>query len=246
MKRGTESGVTLMEVLVAMTLLSLLSVGILFAMRIGLSSMERANNRFTSNRLVLGVERAITAQIAGYMPVRADCRVSPEGPVQTVPFFQGERQTMRFVSTYSLNQAWRSTPHILEFQVIPGEGGQGVRLVVNELVYSGPISAGRLCLGRSMDPLSARLATIFRPVETGSQSFVLADKLASCSFAFREERQPPLTPIWLPRWSGDRSPSAVRIDMMPLALDPGKLQIPSIVAPLHADRDPLGRYGDRM
>ena len=43
------------------------------------------------------------------------------GPI--IQFFQGEAQSMRFVSTYSLQQAWRGLPQILEFLVIPREDG---------------------------------------------------------------------------------------------------------------------------
>jgi hypothetical protein len=56
-----------------MTLLSLLSVGVLFGLRIGLNAMERTNDRLMTNRRVLGVERVLTQQIAGFIPVMADC-----------------------------------------------------------------------------------------------------------------------------------------------------------------------------
>ena len=54
---------------------------------------------------------------------------------------------MRFVSSYSLQQGARGLPRILEFQVIRGEEGKGVRLVVNEQPYTGPRSAGFFVLG---------------------------------------------------------------------------------------------------
>ncbi len=63
-------GVTLIELLVAMTLLSLLSVGVLFGLRIGLNAMDRTNDRLMTNRRVLGVERVSDA---------ADCRLHPCG-----------------------------------------------------------------------------------------------------------------------------------------------------------------------
>ncbi len=241
-----NSGVTLMELLVAMTLLSLLSVGILFAMRIGLTAMERSKSRFMTNRRVLGVERILTEQIAGFVPSKADCRSNPDGPPQRLPFFQGEPGTMRFVSTYSLQDAWRGHPRIVEFQVIPGEEGRGVRLVVNELAYSGPLSTGVLCVGQAMDQLTGRPAVIFRPVQIGLASFVLADKLAHCRFEFREDRELPLPPIWHQRWTGFRTPAAVRIDMTPLEPDPSRLQVPSIVAPFRPNRDPVLPYGEVM
>ena len=69
MKRGSRAGLTLMEVLVAVTLLSLLSVGMLFAIRIALNAMQKTNHRLTSNRRVLSSQRILEQQIAGLVPV---------------------------------------------------------------------------------------------------------------------------------------------------------------------------------
>lgn len=233
-----------MELLVAITLFGLLSVGILFAFRTGLTAMSRTNNRLLSNRRVLGVERILERQIAGFIPTKADCRMSPEAPPQRLPFFQGEPQTMRFLSSFSLNEASRGYPRILEYQVIPGENGEGVRLIVNEHLYAGPTSTGRLCLGMRPDPLSATNVIMFQPVAVGPASFVLADKLSHCQFAYREERDPPAPAIWRTRWVKDSTPSAVRIDMAPLVRDPAKLQIPPIVAPFRVDRHPMQNLTD--
>ena len=217
-------GITLMELLVSISLLSLLSVGILFAFRIGLNAMTKTNGRLMSNRRVLGVERILEQQIAGFVPTKADCRK------QQVPFFQGEAQTMRFVSTYSLQEATRGYPRILEFQVIPGDQGRGVRLIVNEHLYSGPLSTGRFCVDA--------------PVEIGPDSFVLADKLAECRFSYREEFEPPQRPVWHMKWTKDFTPPAVRIDMVPLEPDPAKLHVSSIIAPFRVDRHAMMNYLD--
>jgi prepilin-type N-terminal cleavage/methylation domain-containing protein len=239
-------GITLMELLVAITLFSLLSVGILYAFRIGLNAMTNTNSRLMSNRRVLGAERILAQQIAGFMPTRADCRVGPQGPQQQLPFFQGEPQTMRFVSTYSLQEALRGYPRILEFQVMPGAEGRGVRLVVNEHLYTGPLSTGRLCAGVLPDPATGATAILFQPVAIGPGSFVLADKLAHCSFGYREEVDAGGTQqaIWRPRWIKDIPPLAVRIDMAPLEHNPGRLQVSSMVAPIHVNRSPLVGYSD--
>ena len=55
---------------------------------------------------------------------------------------------MRFVSTYSLQEGSRGTPQILAFTVSSGGSqGNGVRLIVDEYPYSGPLSAGTICSG---------------------------------------------------------------------------------------------------
>jgi hypothetical protein len=239
-RTNRETGVTLMELLVAMMLLSLLSVGVLFGLRIGLNAMDRTNDRLRMNRRVLGVERVLTQQIAGFIPVTADCFVNPQGPPARFPLFQGEAQTMRFVSSYSLNDASRGYPQILEFQVIPGEEGRGVRLVVNEWLFSGPRSAGSACIGVVNTPPQI----LFRPVEIGPASFVLADKLAHCSFFFKEEQELPKPDIWTQRWTRRYAPAAVRIEMSPLSPDPARLEVPSIVAPIHTRRNPDFEYTD--
>ena len=239
-----EAGVTLMELLIAVSLLSMLSVGMMFAMRIGLNAMGRTNERVISNRRVLGVERILTQQIAGFMTATGMCGTGLQTPPSRVAFFQGEPQTMRFVSTFSLQEASRGYPQILEFQVIPGENGRGVRLIVNETLYTGPFSTGAHCLGVVPDPETGTPQVMWRPVAVGAQSFVLADKLAACQFAFKEEKSPTEQDVWHAKWPRDFTPSAVRIDLVPLDPDPSELQVPPFVAPFRVNRHPFYEYGD--
>src|SRR5437764_12675560 len=123
-----------------------------------------------ANRRVASVQRILEAQVTNIMPVTALCNPGGDAAPTRISFFQGELQSMRFVSSFSLHEGDRGLPHILEFQVIPGENGTGVRLVVNELVYSGPRSAGVFCLGT---PPGA-LAPAFRPIDPGPIALALA------------------------------------------------------------------------
>ena len=239
--RRAERGLTLMEVLVAITLLSMLSVGLLVSMQIGLSAFSRTDRKLMDNRRVVGAQRLVEQELEGLMPVVAPCGRSGI----KVGFFQGEAQVMRLVSTFSLQQAWRGQPQILELFVIAGEEGKGVRLVVNEAPYPGPAGAGQLCVGILPDPLTGMSAPQFVPVMAGPGSFVLADKLAYCHFAFLSPGpQPNLPPIWAERWSRPGWPMAVRIDMAPLEPDPSRLQPISVVAPVYVHRSPEIPYAD--
>jgi prepilin-type N-terminal cleavage/methylation domain-containing protein len=244
----SESGVTLMEVLIAVSLLSLLSAGMLTAMRVGLDAMNRSNERLMANRRVAGVERILLEQVAGLMPVMAQCMVEPEAPRVRMPFFQGEPQAMRFVSAYSLEEAWRGLPRVLEYLVIPRDDGVGVRLVVNEMVYTGPLGVGLLCLGRGPNPTLGAVAPRFRPVEAGPHSFVLADRLADCRFSYLEappQGAPPTAPdLWRENWVADAWPLGVRIEMAPLDPDPARLQPVTITASVPLRRHPMIPYGD--
>jgi hypothetical protein len=228
-------GVTLMELLVAVTLLSLLSVGMLFALRIGLNAYSRTQSRLMDNRRVAGAQRILEQELEGLVPVVAPCGAGMESGGTPAAFFQGQPQTMRLVSTFSLQGAWRGQPQILEIFVIPGSDGRGVRLVVNEIPYLGPVTAGRLCAGPGK----------FVPALAGPNSFVLADKLAFCRFAYLA--QPPdlsLPPGWASLFPPPGWPQGVRIEMAPLDPDPSSLQPISMVAPIRIHRSPEIPYGD--
>ncbi len=233
----SQAGVTLLELLISVTLVALLSVGLLFAMRVGFTAMDRSNDRLMSNRRVVSVERILEGQIADIMPVTALC-MSDDGPTARIAFFQGETATMRFVSSYSLHEASRGYPMLLEFHVIPGQNDEGVRLVVNETLYSGPKSAGLTCTGAG----DGNGPPQFRPVQIGANSFVLADKLAFCRLSYREDLPPPDGAHWVILWNKRVLPSAIRIEMASLNPGAAKLQLMTLTIPVHVNRYPLERY----
>ena len=237
LKFAPQAGLTLMEVLIAVSLLSLLSVGMLIAMRVGLSAMAKANARLIDDRRVAGAQRILEQEIAGFMPVKALCGgADTQAPKSSILFFQGEPQSMRFVSTYSVQQAWRGLPQILEFTVLPREDGKGVRLVVNEHVYSGPISAGAFCMGPAR----------FVPIQTGSGSFVLADNLAFCRFAYLAPPAPPLPAArWVPNRILPRWPLGVRVEMAPFQDDAARLRPVTVTQGIRITRSMEIEYVDQ-
>jgi prepilin-type N-terminal cleavage/methylation domain-containing protein len=237
-----RAGVTLLELLLAVTLLGLLSAGILTALHVGVNAMDRANTRLVDNRRMVGVQRVLDSQIAGFIPVMATCLAEGGRPPSVLPFFQGEPQSMRFVSGYSLGEGWRGYAQVLEFQVITGERGEGVRLVVNEHTYAGPLSAGQFCVGTALDETLGVQAPVFRPIAVGPQSFVLADRLAFCRFRYREMRPQPAGERWVDRWILPQWPSAVRIEMAPLEAEAARVPPLSITAPIRVTALPGARY----
>ena len=151
---------------------------------------------------------------------------------------------MRFVSAYSLDEAHRGLPRIVEYKIIPGELNQGVRLVVNELYYNGPYSTGALCTGLGPNPFTQEPTPQFVPIQTGTQSFVLADKLAGARFVFRETLKEPPYERWVPVWSKPMLPSAIRIEMQPSPQQRLRLPLFTITAAVRVTRDPLETYVD--
>ena len=242
--RRNQRGVTLLELLIAVSLMSLLSLGILYSMRVGVNAMEKTNDRFRKNRRVLGVEKALAAQIAGLMPVTIECLGGGGGQGGKAVMFHGDPQSMRFVSSYSLQEGARGYPKLLEFTVIGGEGGVGVRLIVNEIPYTGPFSLRGACIGTQPDPVTGQSAPLFLPIAPRPDSFVLADKLAGVRFVYREERPPPLLERWMPRWVANKLPSAIRIEMIPLEANVASLQVITTTIPVRITANPMLSYAD--
>jgi prepilin-type N-terminal cleavage/methylation domain-containing protein len=245
MRRNPQSGVTLIEILVAVTLLSLLSLGVLIAMRLGLSTMDKTDRRIVSNRRVTGSRRIIESEIGSFLFTRAAYYPQPQAPV-LVPFLEAEPRRMRFLSSYSLADAWRGRPQIVVLQVIPGERNQGVRLVLNETPYTGPDQAGRMITGIEQDPAVPYPIVHFAEVPANAQSFVLADRLAYCRFSYLEAHpQPPLR-VWRPDWVDSLNlPLAIRIEMAPLDTNGPDLHVSTVTLPLGITRRPGTRYADQ-
>jgi prepilin-type N-terminal cleavage/methylation domain-containing protein len=225
---AARSGVTLLELLIAVSLVSLLAVGLLMAMRVGLDAMQKTNQRFASNRRVLGSQRALYQQVSGMIPVLGKCTGTPQ------VFFYGNPQSMRFVSSHSIEEASRGYPRILEYAVLPDELSRGVRLVVRETYFTGPRSLLSFCPNPS-------------PLALPPQQlpwFVLADRLAYCRLAYLVKEAPNRPPEWMPVHRGKFAPVAIRFQMAPLEPDPSHLQMSAMTVPVRLSKDPLRPYED--
>lgn len=243
MKKTSEAGVTLIEILIAVSLLSLLSVGMLVAMRLGFNTMDKTDKRLVADRRVSNSRQIIENEITGFYSTMAYYHRTPL-ETRGLPFLQDEPQTMRFVTAYSIDDGWRGRPRIAALQVIPGEKSEGVRLIVNETVYTGPEQAGQLI--REIEQIPERAAIVhYAPVEAGPQSFVLADRLAYCRFVYLERQNVPPFEVWRPeRLFPQLYPLAVRIEMAPLDPKQNELHISTVTVPFHINGPPGTAYAD--
>lgn len=238
MKRGLQSGLTLIEVLIAVTLVALLSSGMLFAMRAALVALESSGRRIESLRRSTGAQRILQQQIAGFLPVMANCGGSPLQPGgPPVMFFQGLPSVARFVTSYSIEGGARGRPQVVELFVAPRPEG-GVRLLVNEIPYTGPAGAGFLCQPPAPDPATGGFMPVFPPPQPGPRSFVLADRLAACRFSYLEDYG--LGPqTWLNAWTRmDLWPAAIRVEMLPLEPAPGGISAVTVTGLIRQNRLP--------
>jgi prepilin-type N-terminal cleavage/methylation domain-containing protein len=215
----TRRGFTLMELMVSITLVAAIATGMLMAMRGGLLSLNRTQIRLDENRRALGVQRILSLQLGGAMPARTGCRG------QLSPFaFRGTAAALQMVSTYSITEGTRGSPHIVEYQVVPDEGGT-VKLIVNERLYTGPGSTAGFC-------------TDGVTLQGSPRPFVAATRLAYCRFFYFQMNPDTLFRggAWVDAWGNPNLPSAVRIEMAPASPDPVRLPVVAITAPQFTNR----------
>ena len=246
MRHSSRAGVTLIEITIAITLLSLLSLGMAIAIRVGLQAFSKTDAKLMDIRKISGAQNILHQELEGLIPVLAACGAFTVDNGFKVAFFQGEPAALRLVSSFSLQQGWRGEPQVLELFVIPGEDNGGVRLVVNESLYTGYLGAAHFCTGVTADSDTGALLPRFVPVAAGPKSFVLADQLAYCRFSYYYpgnalENKPP---AWVTTWTVKGWPQAIRIEMAPLHPDPSRIQPITVTAPIHIRRDPEKKYED--
>lgn len=241
--RTNEAGVTLIEMLAAVTLVAFIATGMVMVLRVALDGQAKAQGRIASLRKVIGVERIMREQVANLAPVNTLCRAATTGAGSPEILFEGKPHEMRFVTTYTLNEAARSLPRMIEYIVIPGVA-HGVRLVMNEVPYGGPRWLVPVCVGYAESSVNQQMVPQFRPITVTGNSFVLADELASCRFVYRDDHDPKVGPQWVPVWTIKQWPGAVRIELIPYAPNPALLQPSSITIPLPADPKPGVEYHD--
>lgn len=241
-----DAGMTLMEVLIAVTLLSVLSLAMMLAMRLGISALWRTDQRLMDNRRVAGAQRLVEQELQGLIPVMAPCMGSGGEGGPKVAVFSGQMNSLTMVSAYSLQEAWRGRPQMLQFFTIPGEEG-GMRLVVNEVPFTGSKFAGQTCQG--MEPAKegqpGYVARFMAP-QASERSFVLADKLRAVSFQYLTRPEKIDQPgVWVPIWTRAEWPAGIRIVMEPMEPSPARLQPVTVTSPVYVYRTLGVEYADQ-
>lgn len=185
-------GFTLLELLISITIVSLLATIILFGWRIATSAWQRANSRLSQDRTVLASHHLLQQQMASMVPYRA--RTQRGGQEF---FFQGEPQAARFLSLYSLTSRARSGLYLIEYQVTEQPGGTK-QLLLNEIPVTSREELGALITGAEANPRGRVLQ--FAPFERGPQTVVLLDDLEECRFEYYSYR-PPEPGVWTDQWT---------------------------------------------
>jgi hypothetical protein len=102
------------------------------------------------------------------------------------------------------------------------------------------------CLGPGVNPATGVAGSRFLPIQIGPTSFVLADNLAFCRFAYLA---PPLPParnaVWNPVWTQPKWPLGVRVEIAPFEDDASRLRPVTITQRIRVNRSPEIDYVDQ-
>jgi prepilin-type N-terminal cleavage/methylation domain-containing protein len=230
-RQRNQRGVTLLELMIAVTLVAGLSTGMLMAMRTSLMTYEKTAKKLESNRRFVKTQQILSNQIAAVIPAQGSC-LGSEGQTIGVPsFLSGSLDALRLISSYSIAEGARGYPQIVEYQVLSNRRG-GVSLLATEHPYTGPESTTPFC-GSGPAP--------------GGTAYVLAENLAYCRFSYHEpyDQNTYMETPWLALWAmRPLLPAAVRIEMRPAVAETGGLSVLNVTVPIMVDRDPRSVYDD--
>ncbi|MBN2431164.1 MAG: hypothetical protein JXQ27_06790 [Acidobacteria bacterium] len=184
LKQIRINGFTFMELVVAITLVSLIFVLLFTGFNLAIQSLRRGESKIQESEQARGVFELFRRQIASIYPViPEDEAEDAEGgepddsdqplPRQTVaqpmPYFLGSPQKVAFISLFSLRVNAIPGLCFIAYVIEPSETGEGYNLVEYEKQYTG------------INPLSDLAAeqipgTIFR--------YVLLENLVTASFEY--------------------------------------------------------------
>jgi general secretion pathway protein J len=231
--RARQAGFTLVELLIAITLVAAISAGLLTTMRNALLTMEKTQQRLGENRKALGVADLIRRQIGGAMPVKGICGAGEQSGPRDI--FRGNSSALLLVSNESMDEGSRGHPRIALYQVRNNPDGT-VRLEVTEQLFSGPSSTVPYC---DLDPKKFGVPT------NGPAPLVLLDKLAYCRFIYRNLNQSTLFGRdVLEEWVHPYLPYAIRVELETIPGTNARMPVGSITIPLHISKYPGETYFD--
>jgi len=217
---------SLIEILVAISLMGLLATAMVTALTVGAGSWQDARSHLTLDRRIATANEILYAELEGLVPLAARAAGYPRAA-----FFQGEPESMRFVSEYSLTAGRRGGLRIVELQV--SDASRGRRILLNELPYGGPGALAGMITGVDRAAGSGAPRLVFTPIVPRATSLIIADELEACRFSYlRLPRTPAEPALWVPQWDDlIRLPGAVRIEMTPRRGEARLLPV-SITAPV--------------
>ncbi len=208
----SEKGFTLLEMMVAVTLVVLMAVGIWSIFRTTIRAWSRGTEYIDASQRRRNILDMVRKQIASAYPLAAPS--DPSMPVAVNPIFHGTESSLHFISLNSLH-----------FQDSPG------LTLVNYEVTQDPLG-GAYILGESEERY------LWQAVDSESETnppatTLLFGNLAECYFEYRsDDSEEP----WVREWDAQERgqlPEAIAVIMAAVEMD-GITRNHRVIVPIHA------------
>ena len=190
-----QSGFTLLEMIVAVTLVAMMAVGLWAIFRISLRSWSRGTEFMDANQRHRGILNLVRKQMASAYGLSAPA--DPQQPGAGTLIFNGTENGLRFISLNSL--LFQDSPGLTLVSYEVDQDSEGdYALVEKEARY----------LGRMPDEEVS---------PSGSKATPIFEKLSSCLFEYFDPGDANNPAQWVQEWDGQKLhtlPLAVSVTMM--------------------------------
>jgi prepilin-type N-terminal cleavage/methylation domain-containing protein len=220
-----ESGFTLLEVLIAITLLAMIAVGIWTVLNISIQSWTRGTDAIDINQRHRSMLAMAQKQIASIYPLFA--AVSTEPKSRPALIFYGTGNRVRFVSLNSLQFSDNAGLILVSYETDHDADGNTF-LAEKETRY----------FGQSPDESAL----------SGSKSVSIFDNLLNCTFEYYDPGDEEHPAQWVSEWDAgtlNQLPAAIRMTMIAQDSQVGTLNRQMII-PLHAQTNLGGSLTGNM
>jgi prepilin-type N-terminal cleavage/methylation domain-containing protein len=197
LKNSREDGFTLLEIIVAVTLVAMMAVGLWSVLRISINSWKRGTDFIDANQRNRSILDLVKKQMASIYGLMAPVDLASGG--STYPIFAGSEDSVQFISLNSLRFLQNPGLTMVSYDVARDAKG-GLALVEREAQYLG------------MDP--SREGILDRKDDTVLTIF---DNLSSFSFEYFDPGAQDRPPQWMKEWSAKetgRMPTAISMTMV--------------------------------
>jgi general secretion pathway protein J len=197
-RHSLETGFTLLEVLVSVTLIALMAVAISELFSLSMRSWSRGMAFIDTNQRYRSLTGSVQKQIASAYPLFTSQLDSQQSGTTRFPIFIGDESTLQFVSFNSFQFAASPGLTFVKYEFAENSNG-GYSLIETETPYT-----GQLPDDAALE--QARVTNVF-------------DNLTDCTFEYYSVGDANNSPQWLTEWNGQtlmKMPGAVRLTMVSL------------------------------
>lgn len=196
-RRAHEDGFSLLEMIIAVTLVALMAVGVYAVFRISLSSWSRGTGFIDVNQRHRSILDLVQKQMASIYGQMAPIDLQSGGAIY--PIFGGTEDSVQFISLSSLRFQENPGLTMVSYDLVRGSGGN-FSLVEREQPYLG------------IDPLREGL------LERKDDRFVtIFEDLASFTFEYFDSGTGELPAKWVREWNAreiGKLPAAISMTMV--------------------------------